>query len=131
MIQSERPKELCQEIVQGLIQTYNWQLFSEKVFVETVFSDEQWIKAEYPQAACVNVYCKEALYPACIGTFGVEKRHQGFCEMSHYMHVWASKRLSPEILHDVVQDAILNLYQNVYKCHTPGAILQFVSLARL
>lgn len=120
-------KRLCSKVVRELIEDNGWLLLPEDVFIEAVLVHaprEQTMDPESLRKWCINTYCRQALYPACLGTQGRYKRKRGFRELAAYLHRVAL-RAWPEVAEDATQESIIMVYEKVTHCRNPGTFLAF------
>jgi RNA polymerase sigma factor (sigma-70 family) len=121
------PKGLCSAVVRKLMEDNDWRLLSEGVFVEAVLeriTPGHTVEPEQLRKWCINTYCRDALYPACLGEQGLQRQERAFTELAMYLHRLAYWRW-PQVAEDAVQEALLIIYKKVDRCRNPGAFLAF------
>lgn len=119
---------LCQETVRALSQRYRWALLSERELVDLV--DRAAQEEKYPvdlTRLVVRLY-SITLFEACRQTTDVDLRERGFAELYNYLYRVARSRW-PDQVEDVIQQALVHIYQRIDRCRNPSAFLAFAMLS--
>lgn len=119
----------CQRIVADLMQRHGWQLLESHAFANQLFARAQEttvIEAEALTRLAVNLYCL-AWYAACRGQGRVRAR--AYQELAHYLYDRALHKYGDaDMAHDIAQDALVLIYEQIDECHNPGAFMAFALL---
>lgn len=126
MIQTELDQYYrCRLSVEKVLARYNWVLLERKEFIERVMACIESGEVNEPWAAAIHVYCR-CLYVACSGGEGYSRQDIGFRELQRYLYD-LSRREAPELSTDerceVVNDALLRVWQRMKEYRSPGAFL--------
>lgn len=129
MTNADAPISLSQDVVQQLIERYDWQLLDAETLSRQLH--------ERAQAACVTdreglvklavtLYCEE-WYAACGGEG--ERRTRAYTELARYLYDAARHKYGDqELAHEIAHDALILVAEQLSSCQKPGAFLAFVSL---
>lgn len=113
--------------VQQLMRTYSWGLLSETSLCQQVWQTALINSATGGawEAQITGVYAT-LLHTSCAQSADSRRRAQAYTELHRYLYYNACQRyphLSPE---DLAQEALQLVYQQLDRCHTPGAFFTFV-----
>ncbi|MEM7124958.1 MAG: RNA polymerase sigma factor [Chloroflexota bacterium] len=120
-------EQRCRIVIQKLMEQYLWQLLNEDCFFDIVWErvdTDGVIEDEKIRKLAINTYCRDGLYPACLGEQGQQKRERGFEELAIYLYPIARTHW-PHIADEVVQEALVRIYTTMANCRQPGAFLAF------
>lgn len=76
---------------------------------------------------CIRDVYGEALYFACLGADGPDRQHRGYTELSFLLGRVAWSRY-PDLAEDVVQMALVTIWQRFASCHGPRTFCYFALL---
>jgi len=113
----------CQEVVGQLSVERDWHLLGPNEWVERTLAQARAGSIVDPRRVAVHIY-SQALYAACSGTQGDQRRDRGYEELFRYLFDVARKRY-PLIYEDVAQQALELVYERFAKCRHPGTFLAF------
>lgn len=116
-------EQQCRQAVTALVARHHWSLLAEDEFVRRTLALVQAGEAQEAQRAAVAVYSL-ALYAACSGQEGLERRSQGYAELWRYLYLHARSRYQDNA-EDVVQGAVEQVYRTFDRCRHPIAFLAF------
>jgi DNA-directed RNA polymerase specialized sigma24 family protein len=104
---------------------FNWKLLNPEEFIQAV--EEQLRTGQFSNAGAAALYIySTCLFAACCGYRGDELQNQAFAELYYYLTAISYRRsatLTREQRQDVVNDAILAVWQNLSNYRNPGAFL--------
>jgi RNA polymerase sigma factor (sigma-70 family) len=114
----------CQQIVQMLSAKYRWTLLSENELIRWLFEAAQPEALPTALERMVKQYYTLALYSACKQAEDRDRHERAYRDLCQYLYRVAYSRW-PEIAEDVVQRALLLLYEQIDRCEKPAAFLAF------
>jgi len=115
--------QVCQEVVGRLLAERDWHLIEPEEWVDRTLAQVQAGLVAEPRRVAVYIY-SQALYAACSGTQGDDRREHGYKELFRYLYDVARRRYRL-IDEDVAQQAIELVYERFAKCRDPGTFLAF------
>lgn len=121
--------QACQEAVDLLSAGRSWHLLEPTAWADRAYAQVLEAPATEPLRAAVHVY-SHALYVACSGQEGQQRREQGYEELFGYMFAHARRRY-PLVYDDAAQQAIVFVVERFGQCREPGAFLAFAFLQLL
>lgn len=118
----------CRQCVDTAMQRYQWELLKRSELFEQVYEQLAAGTAQDARQATVCAYSR-ALYQACSGADGLERRERGYYELSYYLSLVAMRRYSDHYA-DTLQRALEQICRTFLDCRKPEAFLAF-SLQKL
>jgi DNA-directed RNA polymerase specialized sigma24 family protein len=119
----------CQSVVTDLVQRHGWQLLETQTFAKQLLVRAQEsgaVDAEALTPLAVNLYCL-AWYAACRSQGPLRAR--AYQELAHYLYDRALHKYGDaDMAHDMAQDALILIYEQIDDCHNPGAFMAFALL---
>lgn len=109
--------------VARLLERHQWRLLQRDEFVRRTAAQLRDGLASDLQRAAVGVYSL-ALYAACSGAEGPQRRELAYTELHRYLYDAARARY-PDIADDVTQSAVERIYTAFERCRQPIAFLAF------
>jgi len=111
------------------MQRHGWRLLEESAFAGRLLARAQREENAAPEgltALAVNLYCT-IWHEACRGSGS--RRSRAYQELAHYLcdralHKYGDK----EMAHEIAQDALLLIFEQVESCRNPGAFMAFALL---
>jgi DNA-directed RNA polymerase specialized sigma24 family protein len=119
----------CQEAVDLLSPERGWYLIEPTEWADRTYAHVLESTVADPLRAAVHVYSR-ALYAACSGRQGQQRREQGYEELFRFVHAHARKRY-PLVYDDAAQQALVFVVERFAQCREPGAFLAFALLQLL
>jgi RNA polymerase sigma factor (sigma-70 family) len=113
----------CQRVVHTLTERYSWSLLSEDDLVELslpLATAAPMVKLELLVIQAYTV----ALYQACRQAADEDQREVAYTDLFRYLYRVSFNR-RPEIAEDVVQRALMLIYEQIERCQHPVAFLAF------
>jgi RNA polymerase sigma factor (sigma-70 family) len=108
----------------SLINRYAWILLSEEdlmtLLLQTNPAETDYARLERHARTCYST----ALYEACHQTDNIERREHAYHDLAHYLYRAAYNRW-PDLAEDVTQQALLLVYEQIERCHSPATFLRF------
>lgn len=123
MERDDESLEQCRAVVAMLGARHQWRLLSDEEFIERAIALVATQQHPNPQRAAVGVY-SAALYVACTGAEGPERREQAYTELWRYLCTYARWRYA-DVGQDAVQSALEQICASIDRCRKPMAFLAF------
>jgi RNA polymerase sigma factor (sigma-70 family) len=114
----------CQNVVRALMEQYDWALLEEDELVALVLGSTQ---PEAPPAELERLtkhHYTIALYEACRQTQDAKRRERGYHELHRFLYRAAYNRW-PELAEDAAQRGLELVHEQIDRCRTPAAFLNF------
>ena len=111
--------------VQQLMRTYSWGLLNEAALCQQVWQAASTHATGGAWEVQITGVYATLLHTSCAQTVDPRQRAQAYTELHRYLYYNACQRyphLSPE---DLAQGALQLVYQQLDRCHTPGAFFTF------
>lgn len=121
--ESSAMERKCLEAVDLLFKRHDWILLARDACIEQAGAYLRDGIAADPYRAVVHAY-SHALYAACSGSEGDQRRERGYTELFRYLYAIARQRY-PDVAEDATQHALERLYCGFEMCRQPGAFLAF------
>ncbi|MCG8348432.1 MAG: sigma-70 family RNA polymerase sigma factor [Chloroflexales bacterium] len=117
-------EQLCRQAVTSLCHRWGWRLLDHDVFVERTVEFFCNGVAVNVEKAAMHVY-NYALYDACSGNEGDQRREQAYHELWVYVSSVARLRYA-DVADDAAQRAILRTLETFEQCREAGTFMAFV-----
>lgn len=120
-----------QQLIRHLLHKHGWQLLDEADLIQRLQARAATdaVGLDDPVALnklAVNLYC-ETWHAAC-NSDGA-RRHRAYTELSHYLYDHAlPKYRDPDLAHEITQDALILVHEQLVNCQNPGAFMAFALL---
>lgn len=121
---------LCRRIVQAMVKEYDWALIPQDDLIERVLDATllPGSPVDAVDARCIERQAKRQytmiLYEACRQENDLNRREQGYAELSRFLFRVAYNRW-PELAEDAMQRALLLVYEQIDRCQSPDTFLKF------
>jgi RNA polymerase sigma factor (sigma-70 family) len=123
----------CERTITQLMQRHNWQLLDKSAFVTRLLARAQEreqvgnsVGHEPLNSLAVNEYC--LVWHAACRQAGPQQA-RAYQEIAHYLYDRALHKYGdPDMAHDIAQDALLLIYEQIDNCRNPGAFMAFALL---
>ena len=115
--------DAVRRIVRELIQKNDWELLTEDDLVGLVLNSGSELTATEVKRVATHHY-SIAMYNACRGGEGPERRERGYLELHRYLYRAAYNKW-PQIAEDATQAALLKVLEQIDRCRHPGTFLAF------
>lgn len=113
----------CLAIVEQLIAERDWQLIVRDEWARQTFQRIIGGSETDLRRAAIYIY-SQALYAACSGEQGEQRRELGYGELFRYLYDHARKRY-PLLGEDIAQQAVELTYKRFAQCRSPATFLAF------
>ncbi|HMQ29913.1 MAG TPA: sigma-70 family RNA polymerase sigma factor [Chloroflexaceae bacterium] len=116
-------EQRCAEIAARLIARHGWRLIEEAEFARRIVAAQAELGDADLQYTAYGVY-NSALYLACAGAEGAERREQAYGELFRMLYERAWKSY-PDVCADATQLALVEVIARFGACHEPRAFIPF------
>lgn len=117
-------EQLCRQAVMSLCRRWGWQLLDHDVFVERTVEFLRNGVAVDAEKAAIHAY-NYALYDACSGNEGDQRRERAYYELWVYLSSVARLRYA-DVADDAAQRAIQRTLETFEQCRDAGTFMAFV-----
>jgi len=117
-------RQVCQRVVQELIERYGWALLQADDLTELVLGSVQPTASSAEIERQAKHHYTITLYEACLQDKDPPRRERAYRELFRYLYRAAYNRW-PELAEDATQRALLLVYEQIERCRHPGAFLAF------
>lgn len=118
-------EQRCAEAVDALLERRGWRLLDRAAWIRQTLEALRAGVAGEPVQAAINRYSL-ALYRACAGEMGDDRREIAYAELFRYLYDSAASRYA-DVCEDATQRALVNICARIGRCREPGAFLAFAA----